>query len=140
MAVVSRNMAFHESPVVVCLECCARQAQNSTLISSGGIVMFEKLTRLMGVFLVLGLLVSCADADLVGYWQFDDGAGNIATDKSGNGNNGTLIGGPTWIAGTVGGGALSFDGTDDMVEIPDAASLDLPDPRGNFRVSPGHST
>ena len=90
-------------------------------------MLCKRLTRLLGVFLVLGLLVGHVNADLVGNWKFDDGAGNTAIDKSGNGNDGTLIGGPTWIAGTIGSGALSFDGSDDMVEVPDAASLDLPE-------------
>jgi hypothetical protein len=65
---------------------------------------------------------------LVGYWSFDEGSGNIARDYSGNGNNGTLYSGttvcsnpptsgcPTWTTGKV-GGALSFDGVDDWVEI-----------------------
>jgi hypothetical protein len=88
-------------------------------------MMCMRLTRLLGVFLVLGLLVAHANADLVGNWKFDEGVGNTVTDKSGNGNNGTLIGGPTWIAGTIGSGALSFDGSDDMVEVPHNSVFDL---------------
>jgi|GEM_PF-6071091 len=56
------------------------------------------------------------DDGLVGYWKFDDGSGNSAVDSSGNSNTGTLINGPTWATGRV-GGALSFDGVDDAVEI-----------------------
>jgi len=54
--------------------------------------------------------------DLVGYWKFDEGSGNIAHDSSVFGNNGTLINGPTWTTGQV-NNALSFDGTDDYVDI-----------------------
>jgi prepilin-type N-terminal cleavage/methylation domain-containing protein len=54
---------------------------------------------------------------LVGYWPFDEGSGTIAKDYSGNGNNGTLVNGPTWTTGKV-GGALIFDGVDDYVRIP----------------------
>ena len=58
---------------------------------------------------------------LLAYWKFDEGSGTVATDSSGNGNNGVLHG-PTWINGKV-GSALSFDGVDDYVEVPDNASL-----------------
>src|SRR5438876_284729 len=56
------------------------------------------------------------DADdtgaLVGYWKFDDGAGAIATDSSGQGNHGAFQGSPApaWQPGRM-GGALAFDGT-----------------------------
>ncbi|TET84182.1 MAG: hypothetical protein E3J37_04165, partial [Anaerolineales bacterium] len=49
----------------------------------------------------------------VGYWKLDDGAGTIAVDSSGNGNDGILIGtAMSWMPddGMI-GGALSFDGT-----------------------------
>jgi len=82
---------------------------------------------LLAVFLVLGLFVAHVNADLVGNWKFDEGAGNAVADKSGNGNDGTLVGGPSWIAGTIGSGALSFDGSDDMVEVPHSPVLDMGD-------------
>ena len=49
---------------------------------------------------------------LVAYYPFN---GN-ANDESGNGNDGNLTGGPTWKTGKI-GGALSFDGVDDGVDI-----------------------
>jgi len=61
----------------------------------------------------------------VGYWKLDDGAGTIAVDSSGNGNDGILIGtAMSWMPddGMI-GGALSFDGTasgTDYVEISTA--------------------
>jgi len=39
------------------------------------------------------------DTGLVGYWNFDEGAGTVANDSSGNGNDGTLKNGPAWISG-----------------------------------------
>jgi len=36
------------------------------------------------------------ESGLVGHWKFDD-EGTVALDSSGNGNNGTLVNGPTWV-------------------------------------------
>jgi len=59
--------------------------------------------------------VGVADDDgLVAEWHFDEGAGSILHDSSGNGNDG-MIYGATWTEG-ISGGALSFDGVDDYVE------------------------
>ena len=61
----------------------------------------------------------------VGAWN--PGLGNTGLslrDWSGNQNNGTLTNGPTW--GVSGGQqALSFDGTNDYVDVPHNASLNL---------------
>jgi hypothetical protein len=49
-------------------------------------------------------------------YSFDAGAGTVATDLSGSGHHGTLINGPTWVAGHT-GSALSFDGVNDYVQV-----------------------
>lgn len=49
-------------------------------------------------------------------YTFNEGSGTIATDSSGNGNDGTIQG-ATWTTGKNGDG-LSFDGIDDSVSIP----------------------
>lgn len=57
-------------------------------------------------------------------WGFEEGSGSVAADSSGNNNSGTLLDSPAWVTGRIGGG-LSFDGVDDGVQVPDAASLDF---------------
>ncbi len=59
---------------------------------------------------------------LVGYWKLDEGSGATATDSSGTGNTGSLVNGPAWTTGKI-GGALAFDGVSQSVTIPQAASL-----------------
>lgn len=51
-------------------------------------------------------------SDPVSYWSFNEGAGIVAADSSGNGNNVNLMNSPAWINGTR-GKALLFDGTND---------------------------
>jgi hypothetical protein len=68
------------------------------------------------------------DIRQVAYWKFDEGAGAIAFDSSGDGNNGTLVNGPTWVSGvtgTPGDFALSFDGISQYVQVPSSTSLSL---------------
>ncbi len=62
---------------------------------------------------------------LVGCWLFNEGGGNIAFDLSGHVNHGT-INGATWTAEKL-GSALSFDGTNDYVEVPDPDQELAPD-------------
>jgi prepilin-type N-terminal cleavage/methylation domain-containing protein len=50
----------------------------------------------------------------VAHWKFDEASGTSAQDASGNGNNGTLTNGPTWIGGKY-GGAVNFDGVNDLI-------------------------
>src|SRR3989344_469104 len=59
---------------------------------------------------------------LVGYWSFSEGSGTSAADSSGSGNTATLTNDPSWGSGQV-GSALSFDGTDDRLQITQSTSL-----------------
>jgi hypothetical protein len=72
---------------------------------------------------ILEVTVADAAGGLVAAFGFDEGSGTSAVDVSGNGNDGTVSGAGR-VAGKF-GGALSFDGVDDIVVVPDAAALDL---------------
>jgi hypothetical protein len=66
----------------------------------------------------LGSLINLAHplAKTAGWWLGNEGSGNRLNDLSGNGNNGTLVNHTSWAPGRS-GSALSFDGTDDYVNI-----------------------
>lgn len=51
------------------------------------------------------------------------GTGTTWTDLSGNGNNGTLINGPTYNSSDL--GSIVFDGTNDAVTIPDNQNFEI---------------
>jgi hypothetical protein len=68
-----------------------------------------------------GVCVPAGGGGLVAFWAFD----GDATDSSGNGNDGTLMG-PTFVNG-VSGSALNFDGIDDRVRVDDNPTLGLTD-------------
>ena len=59
----------------------------------------------------------------VAAYAFDEGSGTSVADASAAANNGT-VSGAVWASGRYGGG-LRFDGTNDVVTVADAASLDL---------------
>ena len=74
----------------------------------------------------------------VAHWRFDEGAGAMASDASGSGNTGTLLGGPEFVSPGVpearfpNPGALRFDGDDDQV----VAGIDgIPAPQAPKTIS-----
>ena len=88
-----------------------------------------------GEILYLAGFRVAAPAEPVGHWTLDEGAGTLAADSSGNGNDGTLMDNPdlldpTWIDGVI-GGALEFHGTGaaatggDHIDCGNDASLDI---------------
>lgn len=66
------------------------------------------------------------ETGLLAYYPANEGSGTTLINTTG-GTNGTLTGGPTWVQSPVGfnKNALSFDGTNDVVTIPDHSSLDI---------------
>jgi hypothetical protein len=65
-----------------------------------------------------------ASTGLVGAYGFEEATGASAVDSSPAGNPGT-INGPTRSAAGKFGSALTFDGVNDLVTVPDSNSLDL---------------
>ncbi len=61
---------------------------------------------------------------LVAAYNFNEGSGTLLTDLSGNANNGT-ISGATWTTSGKYGNALSFNGTNALVTVNNAPSLQL---------------
>ncbi len=84
--------------------------------------------KLTCLALVLGgLLVASAWADdegLVAYYPFNEGAGAVAVDKSGSGNDGRVVGDVRWARGRY-GSALELGGTDGYVDCGAGGSLDI---------------
>ncbi|MEJ2704078.1 MAG: hypothetical protein P8Z79_16710 [Sedimentisphaerales bacterium] len=63
------------------------------------------------------------DSDAVlGVWLLDEGTGDVTEDASGNGNDGTLISAPEWVAGHF-GNALEFNGSSSYVNCGNAETL-----------------
>ena len=57
------------------------------------------------------------DANLIGWYKFDQTSGTTAADSSGYGSNGTVINGATWTTGNR-GNAVDLDGTNDYSALP----------------------
>jgi hypothetical protein len=82
----------------------------------------RKSMFLIFIFSFFGNIPCQADIStgLVGWWKFDEassgtcGGANIL-DSSGNANTGTCNASPTWMAGHIGGGAMTFNGTTQYV-------------------------
>lgn len=64
------------------------------------------------------------DPGLLGWWRFNEAAGNISADASGNGNDANLIGGPVKVAWDF-GNSLNFNGTDQYVTIDNESFFDI---------------
>lgn len=60
---------------------------------------------------------------LVGHWKLNETSGTTASDSSGNGRNGTYTNSPTLNQSGQCSTAVSFDGVNDYVTIPDNADF-----------------
>src|SRR5262249_28193297 len=72
----------------------------------------------------LELLEDRTVPSLVAALDFGEASGTAVLDSSGTGNNGTITGATRTALGKY-GGALSFNGTGDLVTVADSASLHL---------------
>jgi len=97
--------------------------------------MSKKLIYLSSFILVLCIvLTGTAKADLIGWWRFNEGSGDTASDSSGNGHDGTLLGTPEWVSGPQGfGGALAFH-PDKCIGV-DTGIFDPTNGTGQFTVA-----
>ena len=84
--------------------------------------IFQRSLKMRKVIVVAAILTLCSsvaitavDDGLVAYYPFDEGTGAVASDKSGNGNDGKIIGGAEWVKGKY-GDALKFNGADGYVD------------------------
>ena len=82
------------------------------------VLVFSIIISIIGsvIITIIPVLKANLTDGLVGYWNFNEGSGTIAYDKSGNGNDCT-INGASWNTETPNneGYALYFDGVDDYV-------------------------
>jgi len=72
----------------------------------------------------------------VAVWLFNEGAGDVIIDSTGNGNDGAFVNDPEWVEGMF-GTALKLDGDDDHVEINNPVNLVDPDFTIMLWVNPG---
>ncbi len=72
----------------------------------------------------VNVTVNNTNLGLVAAYNFNEGSGTSLTDRTGQGRTGTIAG-ATWSTQGKFGGALSFDGVNDLVTVADANSLDL---------------
>src|ERR687889_700399 len=97
--------------------------------SAAAVVAIRLFCPLILLLLVAGSSVASgapSSSGLVAAYSFDAGSGLMLADVSGRGNTGAIAG-ARWTETGKSGGALSFDGDDDRVSIPEAAALDLND-------------
>ncbi|MFZ0034799.1 MAG: LamG domain-containing protein [Sedimentisphaerales bacterium] len=80
------------------------------------------MKKLIFTVLVMAVLTATADADPISHWKLDETIGNTTSDSA-DGNPGTVYG-AQWTTGRV-GGALSFDGVNDYVDVGDKDNLDF---------------
>jgi len=87
--------------------------------------MLKRISLGALVLVITALIASpaLAASGPVGVWKLDEGSGTAARDSSGNGNNGVLSGGATWVPGVF-GSAVALDGSTGEVKVTDNNALE----------------
>ncbi|MDI6450728.1 LamG-like jellyroll fold domain-containing protein, partial [Anaerobaca lacustris] len=85
--------------------------------------MHTKICRAIALVLVLSL-AGGAWAGLIAHWRLDEDSGTVAKDSSGNGNDGTLDGGPTVVQGQY-GNALALANSRVIIPASDTLTADF---------------
>jgi hypothetical protein len=80
---------------------------------------------ILTVVLYVSAAAAASDANLVGWWKFDEGTGTVAYDSAGD-NDATLRGEPNWVPGLIGNYALDFNGVHDRIVVEGSAGHDSP--------------
>lgn len=80
-------------------------------------VILTSVLILIVSLMIQPVLFANVKDSLVAYWNFDEGKGETASDVSGNGHDGVLLGDPQWTDGKF-GSALEFDQDGDEVNVP----------------------
>jgi hypothetical protein len=78
--------------------------------------MYLKLKCFSVMLLALSICTNAVQADLVGYWPFDEGKGTETADATGNGNDGTFNGDVEWVDGYNGDG-VRFDSEGERIVV-----------------------
>jgi hypothetical protein len=82
-----------------------------------------KFCMVFALFFLLTSVALSAEEGLIGYWKFDEGTGDVASDSSGNKNDGKIVRGAEWVNGKF-GKALKLDsGKTQKVEIANSDSF-----------------
>jgi hypothetical protein len=75
---------------------------------------------------VSNIVQATTAVELYCYLALDTGSGTVATDSSGKGHNGTLVGGASWVAGRK-GSAVLLDGVSGYISLPAGLFVDIAD-------------
>jgi hypothetical protein len=76
------------------------------------------------LIILLGM-AAVSVADMVAYWPLDEGIGGITPDKSSNGLDGTLVGGPSFAAGMFGPAIQLDDSNTQYVDCGTDPAFDI---------------
>lgn len=105
-------------------------SNNFTITQTGGVVRYIRLWSSVIDSTKQNTVkdnVNYGDAGIIGLWKCQEGYGDILHDSSANNNAGT-INGAKWIVpkNTNSVYELQFNGTSDVVTVPNSSSLNLP--------------